>query len=383
MNNKTPRAYQGFTLVEFMVASVLGLVVIAAVGGLYSYNRKLGDIANKRSQVQQELRTAAEMFTRDARMAGSFGCVSLGRKTAPDVPGTVDFTVHTTAPQPNSGFAHLKPIGTGSAGASVDSFGVRIWAKSSISAAHIPVLDTGDKFTADSDAIAFYYGLGDVVPETGVATGANFNKPAHGNYAVQQAFDNKEYLVATDCNKLELLLPAAKGATTISSTHIPDGTLTSLNQTNLMKYVAVAYMVGFVGPDKATAKTNGTYGLYRMELGEEGKWTAPQMLAKSVTGIETIRFAHIPDCPDPSINAEGPANQYTVLMGGDATYRPGGTAKEVPPSAVTMVLKYDYDTLTHSGARDIATGGKNNEFYITANIRTGGYCANRRLEPTP
>ena len=75
---------QGFTLIEFMVASVLGLVVIAGAGALYSYTKRLNDIGQARVATLQDLRNAATMIGQDARTAGVFGCANLGRYHDPD-----------------------------------------------------------------------------------------------------------------------------------------------------------------------------------------------------------------------------------------------------------------------------------------------------------
>lgn len=72
-------AVGGFTLIELMIAMLLGLVVIAgvisvflAVQRSYATNKALGD-------VQDSARTAFELMSRDIREAGVLGCGSNGR----------------------------------------------------------------------------------------------------------------------------------------------------------------------------------------------------------------------------------------------------------------------------------------------------------------
>ena len=68
---------QGFTLIEFMVAAILGLIVLLAIGGAYVSTQKVNEVATSRVTRQQELRMANNLLIRDARMAGSFGCANL------------------------------------------------------------------------------------------------------------------------------------------------------------------------------------------------------------------------------------------------------------------------------------------------------------------
>ena len=68
---------QGFTLIEFMVAAILGLIVLLAIGGAYVSTQRVNEVATSRVTRQQELRMANNFLIRDARMAGSFGCANV------------------------------------------------------------------------------------------------------------------------------------------------------------------------------------------------------------------------------------------------------------------------------------------------------------------
>ena len=67
----------GFTLIEFMVAAILGLIVLLAIGGAYVSTQRVNEVATSRVARQQELRMANNFLIRDARMAGSFGCANV------------------------------------------------------------------------------------------------------------------------------------------------------------------------------------------------------------------------------------------------------------------------------------------------------------------
>ena len=73
--NKT--AIRGFSILEFLVASLLSMIVLMAVSSTYFTARGLNKSANTRISIQQDLRNAANMIVRDARMAGNFGCFNM------------------------------------------------------------------------------------------------------------------------------------------------------------------------------------------------------------------------------------------------------------------------------------------------------------------
>ena len=73
--NKT--AMRGFSILEFLVASLLSMIVLMAVSSTYFTARGLNKSANARIGIQQDLRNAANMIVRDARMAGNFGCFNM------------------------------------------------------------------------------------------------------------------------------------------------------------------------------------------------------------------------------------------------------------------------------------------------------------------
>lgn len=70
---------QGLTLVELMVAMVLGLVVIGGAVSLTLANRQSYRTNEALSQVQESARTAFELMARDLRQAGVTGCDNEGR----------------------------------------------------------------------------------------------------------------------------------------------------------------------------------------------------------------------------------------------------------------------------------------------------------------
>lgn len=70
----TPRRELGFSLVELMIALVLGLVIISGVTGVFLSNKQSYRTNNALSQVQENSRIAFELLARDIRQAGLTGC---------------------------------------------------------------------------------------------------------------------------------------------------------------------------------------------------------------------------------------------------------------------------------------------------------------------
>lgn len=73
-----PRA-RGFTLVELMVAMVLGLIFIGGAVSLMLANRRSYSTNEGLSQVQESARSAFELLARDIRQSGISGCDNRGR----------------------------------------------------------------------------------------------------------------------------------------------------------------------------------------------------------------------------------------------------------------------------------------------------------------
>ena len=100
MNNKNrshipvKTGMQGFSLIEFLVASALSMIVLLAVSSSYFTARSLNTVATARLNVQQDLRNASNQIVRDARMAGNFGCFNMSAYDAQAViadSGSKDF----------------------------------------------------------------------------------------------------------------------------------------------------------------------------------------------------------------------------------------------------------------------------------------------------
>jgi type IV pilus assembly protein PilW len=74
----TRRRMRGFTLIELMIAMILGLIVIAGVTSVFLAGQRSFRTNNALSEVQDNSRVAFELLARDIREAGLTGCANQG-----------------------------------------------------------------------------------------------------------------------------------------------------------------------------------------------------------------------------------------------------------------------------------------------------------------
>ncbi|HFB9985111.1 TPA: PilW family protein [Neisseria gonorrhoeae] len=229
---------KGFTIVEFLVAGLLSVIVLIAVVSSYFTSRKLNDAANERLAIQQDLRNAATLIVRDARMAGSFGCFNMFEHTEKDV-------VFDVA-QKNRPFS-LK-------GSSANKL--------------IPIaesLNIGYQgFAQVRPALIFQYGIDDVnasAETTVVSSCGAISKPGK---QIPTLEDAKKELKIQNSGKEQ------------------NGNIAR------QRHVVNAYAVGRIA---------GEEGLFRFQLDDKGKWGNPQLLVKKVKRMD-VRYIYVFGCPE-------------------------------------------------------------------------------------
>ncbi|HFB4676780.1 TPA: PilW family protein [Neisseria gonorrhoeae] len=256
---------KGFTIVEFLVAGLLSVIVLIAVVSSYFTSRKLNDAANERLAEQQDLRNAATLIVRDARMAGSFGCFNMSEHTGNDVVSNVA--------QENALF-YLKRNSTNSTNKL------------------IPITESPNinyqKFFQVSSALIFQYGIDDVnasAATTVVSSCAAISKPG------------KQILTLEDAKK-ELKI--------VSQDKEQNGNIAR------QRHVVNAYAVGRIADEQ---------GLFRFQLNEKGEWGNPQLLAKKIKRMR-VRYIYVSDCPEDEDAGKEEQFKYTDKF--DSSVTPAG-----------------------------------------------------------
>ncbi|HFB2285213.1 TPA: PilW family protein [Neisseria gonorrhoeae] len=253
---------KGFTIVEFLVAGLLSVIVLIAVVSSYFTSRKLNDAANERLAIQQDLRNAATLIVRDARMAGSFGCFNMSEHIEQDVVSDVT--------QKNSPFS-LKRNSTNKL---------------------IPIAESSNigyqGFIQRLNALIFQYGIDDVnasAATTVVSSCGAISKPS------------KQILTLEDAKKeLEILNQDKEQNGDIAR----------------QRHVVNAYAVG---------KIAGEEGLFRFQLDDKGKWGNPQLLAKKVKRMD-VRYIYVSGCPEDEDAGKEEQFKYTDKF--DSSVTPAG-----------------------------------------------------------
>ncbi|ENX0876105.1 PilW family protein [Neisseria gonorrhoeae] len=256
---------KGFTIVEFLVAGLLSVIVLIAVVSSYFTSRKLNDAANERLAEQQDLRNAATLIVRDARMAGSFGCFNMSEHTGNDVVSNVA--------QKNALF-YLKRNSTNSTNKL------------------IPITESPNinyqKFFQVSSALIFQYGIDDVnasAATTVVSSCAAISKPG---------------------KQIPTLEDAKKELKIVSQDKEQNGNIAR------QRHVVNAYAVGRIADEQ---------GLFRFQLNEKGEWGNPQLLAKKIKRMR-VRYIYVSDCPEDEDAGKEEQFKYTDKF--DSSVTPAG-----------------------------------------------------------
>ncbi|HFB0769807.1 TPA: PilW family protein [Neisseria gonorrhoeae] len=256
---------KGFTIVEFLVAGLLSVIVLIAVVSSYFTSRKLNDAANERLAEQQDLRNAATLIVRDARMAGSFGCFNMSEHIGNDV-------VFNVA-QKNALFSSKRN--------STNSTNKLIPITESLNINY-------QNFFQVSSALIFQYGIDDVdasADTTVVSSCAAISKPGK---QIPTLEDAKKELKIQNSDKEQ------------------NGNIAR------QRHVVNAYAVG---------KIAGEEGLFRFQLNEKGEWGNPQLLAKKIKRMR-VRYIYVSGCPEDEDAGKEEQFKYTDKF--DSSVTPAG-----------------------------------------------------------
>ncbi|EMR8270806.1 PilW family protein [Neisseria gonorrhoeae] len=306
---------KGFTIVEFLVAGLLSVIVLIAVVSSYFTSRKLNDAANERLAIQQDLRNAATLIVRDARMAGSFGCFNMSEHTKGDI---VDSSNQTQSNLVKPGAKQENPL-----------FSLK---RSGMGEQLIPVAESADikypGFIQRLNALVFQYGIDDLDASA-------------------------ETVVVSSCSKIAKpgkkisTLQEAKSALQITNDDKQNGNITR------QKHVVNAYAVGMIA---------GEEGLFRFQLDDKGKWGNPQLLAKKIKRMD-VRYIYVSDCPEDEDAGKEEQFKYTDRFD-----------RSVTPAGVEVLLDSGLNAKIAASSDNSIYA-----YRINATIRGGNVCANRTL----
>lgn len=73
-NQRLPTAQQGYSVIELMIASVIGLIVLSGAVTVFTSNKASQEMSSGMARIQESGRAALEILSNDIRLAGYQGC---------------------------------------------------------------------------------------------------------------------------------------------------------------------------------------------------------------------------------------------------------------------------------------------------------------------
>lgn len=344
MNRRWIAKPKGFTLIEFLVASALAIIVISAAGGTYFMTRKVNDATQRKLEIQQNLRNAASMITRDARNAGTFGCFNMALDGKPPVLPS-DLTLRGLEIDKTKD----------------DGFGVRQLSKSDITTLLTGQGLVSGSFTAESNALIFIYGRGAAGVNKEI-TDAQPNKlsisDASNDPDLNSTLSDKGYLVLSSCTegRLAKVTSVDSGFKTVSVSIDTNNALSAITtdsrdsrgEITVSRFYASMYVLGKLSATDSPA-------LLRFDLNGQGKWQGPQLLAEGVSGM-SISYGYITGCDKLS----------TTNMNQEEYTFDNKLSSKTLPAIVRLHL-------TYNTSADKANQSET-DYFINASVRGGNTC---------
>lgn len=336
----------GFTLIEFMVASSLALIVLLAIGITYGTTSRMKRTSENRLAAQQDLRNVSELILRDAQMAGAFGCFNMGNLVQKEFP---------TSPGSSEGFQ--APAKFQLKLGDKDYSGISAMSGADATAAFSP-----HNFTpkSGSSVLVFTYGLH---PAPLDSTGTKTNGASDELKSVIQAGG---HVALSSCSRMYIDKHRSNNISVnnneIDVSNFGTGPRTSnsnnsavfyIPQTTLSQVHSVAYVVGRING------VNDTDALYRFTLDTNGQWSNPQLMAAN---IQSMQYSTIySGCGDTSTKVTFSKDRDQLKSTANIT------RVSTLPTIIEVQLQLNDSPSTY---------GVVNQYLIRANVRGGNICAN-------
>lgn len=307
---------EGFSLIEFMVAAALGLLILLGLSRVFVAARVGYGLSEAKSRMQENARIAVDSIQRDVRMAGYMGCVNDGARMRNNewfvhVPGSTNVRSFAGTDFADNFARSVEGFeATGTApGASINLTG-------GLGGNWTPALPTAlrGRVAQGSDVLVVRYlgprraRLTNFVPN---ASGARVTVDTSVLGPVQAG---RTYAL-TDCNQVSFFnaTNVGSGGTTFVASEVGGAEYYSITNAYVYETTTVAY---YVGQD-----TDGRLGLFRHELNRGGN--APtEVLATGVLSFQVIYGWDTSDpLPDGAVDREGTAEALsTAVVGGGSAH---------------------------------------------------------------
>lgn len=269
----TPTRQAGLSLVELMISMSLGLLILAALGYIYSGSRQSYAQQETLAAVQQNGRYALDTLAQDLRMAGNIGCARLGDTIPPAVPpagmvvpimraahdSRIGFDLSADPSRTLSyGAGQVTPLSGGLAAAGLNASGLR------------NTLGISNNVQAGTDLLVIHRGASQAYPVTAMAAKAGPITIAGSPGGLRS--DQQDILLISDCRQADIFhvtntVPASPDADDAPDI-TPNAALTVAYGPNamVMGLESSVYFIRRVDLDKAVGPGN-PLALYRARWG--------------------------------------------------------------------------------------------------------------------
>ncbi|WP_434779014.1 PilW family protein [Neisseria sp. Ec49-e6-T10] len=350
-------------MLELLIASALGVVVIWAATESYMTTRTLNRTALNRVDIQQDIRLATSKISQDAQMAGSFGCANLSQNAANVMLSSAGDGLIFGSNIASNQWTNIDETSSSNMG----NYGAAIL--------NSPPTITGFTAKTGTKALFFQYGIGSTLLQSG-GTGSTLKFDA--NIAQPELLRSSGIFALTSCKRMDVINSGVSLSSSSFSVDLPSGVTLSKSasydpskehsqtEIQLLRFVAHLYAIG-------TYNYNGkdTTGLYLFALEDGGVWGDPELISEHIDSLDAI-FNFAKACkaeqPETELNLEKFAFDRNILVDGGDKLAPMSLVFNLGTKAVTT------DNL------DGTTTTKNTENYqMTALIRGGNVCADRSM----
>ncbi|MFA7387769.1 MAG: PilW family protein [Thiohalobacteraceae bacterium] len=302
---RVTRDQKGVSLVEIMIAMVIGLILTAGIIQLFMGSKQTYRFHDALSRVQENARFAVEALNYDIRMAGNLGCTSYVQNITNTLNAPVDF-------KPGTGIQGWEATGTAPGNtfalpaanaAVVDAAGAG-WATSGGA-----VLDVGTMSLPGSDVVRIWRGDNNPGTITGMSPGANTNFDTEPETSVELG----EILLLSDCQNADLVqacnvsnIPTGKRIILSGGCDPGNDASERLSTQVGGQIVRLRSFIYFVG--KRDNDPNNPPGLFRRPLGATGGSSAAAGAAEEVVeGVESMQVLYGVDTDNDRV-----VNQYVT-----------------------------------------------------------------------
>lgn len=318
MNNTLTKKYsEGMSLIELLIALVLGMTLAAGVIQIYVGSTTTERSQDARLRMQEGGRFGINFLSQEIRMAGYLGCLG-------SIEGTTANNILDGEPasfQPGWGIQGWEAAGTAPGDISVSTLDVAEVATNS------GEWSTGDAnivmpvFNAvpNSDIVRVWGGSGSAATVTTITQGSPPTIVAETNAGIEA----NDFLLISDCEQVDIAqacLVAADAAPATTSTitlspgcnpgNVNGATITSVTQaTALAEVIKLEGTVFYVGK-RGGAATNPP-ALYRAQLAANGTLAAPEELIEGVESMQILYGVNIDEDFRSTADAYLPADLVT------------------------------------------------------------------------